>query len=167
MPTTANPLSANASVSAQQTASRDVDSLVAPAPNIHYDFMDTVGADWFLGADFMDRSISALVDSGNSGKGRRLLTARRCLHHFYLLWMAFPNNEGTSKVGSTPAPFRRDRRPPAVAGAPRCSLFCLRARAPSAPRRHPHVSGDMIATNPRSGTVSVCHPRASWKLNDF
>ena len=52
----------------------------------------------------MDRCISALVGSGDSGKGRRFRTyssREKVLHLFNFFCMVFPNYEGTSKVGSS------------------------------------------------------------------
>ena len=56
-------------------------------------------------AHVMDRSISALVGSGDSGKGRRVHTfspREKVLHHLNLV---NPYYEGSSKDGSTPIPF--------------------------------------------------------------
>ena len=53
----------------------------------------------------MDRSISALVGSGDSGKGRRVRTSsprEKVLHHLNLV---NPYYEGTSKDGSTAITF--------------------------------------------------------------
>ena len=62
-------------------------------------------------AQVMDRFISALFGSGDSRKGRRFRTSSSPREGAAPLYscMAFPYNEGTSKVGSsTPIPPRRD-----------------------------------------------------------
>ena len=97
---------------------------MAPAPNIYCGFMEKVGADWFLGADVMDRSISALAGFGNSRKGRRV-PPREGAAPLLPSLDGFPVLRGVKQGWLFNAyPTSQRLRPSAVAGSPRCSFLC-------------------------------------------
>ena len=103
----------------KQTAPRDNDNLVAS-------FQTSPAASWTSSgptgsprAHVVNSFISALVGSGDSGKGRKPSPAKRCCTSLIFAG-PYPYYEGTSKYGFSPPPTQQRLGPSAV-GVPRCA----------------------------------------------